>query len=269
MRGVLTLCALLLAAAACTGGDAAPADSRADTSAVSLGTGATPYLARRDDALPSERMPDYGRGILHLATRADTSAGVHEDTVLVRRAPTDESAVVARWIHRYSTDGMWEYRLEANEQELLRGDIEWLYEENGLPVDTIAGDSSWVRVVYASDAGGAPRLGWVRIAERTVIEMWPDVLLQQHVFFRRPDSLAFHAAPAGERVPIDIQTGDTADGLDYTMVPLRLADGWMQVEVTSPSDYCAETAGVRTDTAWIRYLDERGRPLIWYYPRGC
>lgn len=266
---LLSAAVLLVAASGCDAPGASPAATAADSSAVSLGSGDTPYRAVADAAVPADVMPDHGRGILHLATRVDTTPGTNEDTVVIRRAPTDEAEIVARWIHRYGTEGTWEYRLETNEQNLLRGDIEWLYEENGLPVDTIAGDSSWARVVYAKDEGGDARLGWVRLNDRTIIELWPDVLMQQHLFFRRPDSVAFHVTPEGERVPLEIQSGDTPDGLDYTMVPLGAAGDWMQVEVTSPSDYCAENAGTRKDTAWIRYLDARSRPRVWYFTRGC
>jgi hypothetical protein len=260
---------VFVAAAGCGERDAAPPDSGTDTAAASIGSGETPYMAATDDAVPTDRMPDFGRGVLHLSQRGDSSAGVHEDTVIIRGAPTNEAGIVARWIHRYAPEGVWEYRLATSEQNLVRADMEWLYEENGLPVDTIAGDSSWLRVVYARDASGAARLGWVRITDRMTLETWPDVLMQQNLFFRRPDSLAFFTAPEGERVAIEIQTGDTSDGLDYTMVPLRATGEWMQVEVTSPSDYCAETAGARKDTAWIRYLDARGRPQVWYFTRGC
>ena len=266
---LLTLTALLAVAAACDAPGAAPASTGADTGTVSLGSGDTPYRAAMDAGVPADVMPDYGRGILHLVTREDTAAGATEDTVVVRRAPTNEAEIVARWIHRYGTEGTWEYRLETNEQNLVRADIEWLYEENGLPVDTIAGDSSWVRVVYAKDEGGDARLGWVRLTEGMVVEFWPDVLTQQNVFFRRPDSIAFHATPDGEPLAIEIHSGDTADGLDYTMVPLGVVGDWMRVEVTSPSDYCAEATVARKDTAWIRYLDARSRPRIWYFTRGC
>lgn len=259
----------LTVVAGCGPEAAPPADDQADTTSISLGTGETPYRAASADPAGIEEPRDFGTGVLHLGVRPDSVSALREDTVIIRNAPTDEAAVIARWIHRYGGDGTWEYRLETNEEQMMRNDIEWSYEENGLPVDTLAGEGNWARVIHATDRTGAPRFGWVRMSERARIETWPQVLLQQSLFFRRPDSLAFHAAPDGDTVSLEIRTGDTADGLDYSMMPLRTIDDWMQVVVTSPSDYCAEIPAARADTVWIRYLDERGRPRVWYFPRGC
>ncbi len=266
MRTSLLLSVLLLGACQ---PDAAPvADEAADTSRITLGTGDTPHRAAPPDPAEDE-LRDIGIGVLHLGMRPDSVTAVREDTILVRNAPTDEAAVIARWIHSYGDDGTWEYRLETNEAGLLRNDIEWSYEANGLPVDTVAANGAWARVLHAVDVSGDPRLGWVRMRERTRIEQWTHVLTQQNVYFRRPDSLAFHASPGGDTVSLAISAGDTHDGLDYTMAPLQTSDGWMQVEVTTPSNYCADVADARSDTVWIRHIDERGRPRVWYYPRGC
>lgn len=269
MRSIPALLVCLTTLVAC-GSDAAPAtDGRADSARISLGSGETPYRAASADPAGVEDPRDFGIGILHLGVRPDSVSTLREDTVIIRNAPTDEAAVIARWIHRYGDDGTWEYRLETNEERMSRNDIEWSYEENGLPVDTIAGNDNWARVIHATDATGAARFGWVRISDRTRIEPWPQVLLQQSVFFRRPDSLVFRATPDGDTVSLEIRTGDTADGLDYAMMPLRVVDEWMQVAVTSPSDFCTEVPAARADTVWIRYLDERRRPRVWYFPRGC
>ena len=265
VRALLAIVAL----AGCADAPAARATVEPDTTALSPRTAATPHRAAGDDYAYMEQARDLGIGVLHLGFRPDSIAGIREDTVIVRDAPTDGAAIIARWVHRYGDAGTWEYRLETSEAGLLRNDVEWSYEENGLPVDTIAADGRWARTVYALGDDGNPRAGWTRITERTTIERWPDVLTEQSIFFRNPDSVAFHVAPGGEAMPLEITAGDTSDGLDYAMQPLRVSDGWMQVVVTSPSDYCADAPAVRADTTWIRYLDDRGRPRVWYYPRGC
>ena len=43
----------------------------------------------------------------------------------------------------------------------------------------------------------------------------------------------------------------------------------MEVEVVTPSDYCFDPPTPTRDTAWIRHLDEAGRPRVWYHTRGC
>jgi hypothetical protein len=38
----------------------------------------------------------------------------------------------------------------------------------------------------------------------------------------------------------------------------------------TPSDACGEEPGAVRDTvAWVRTVDDRGRPRVWYYTRGC
>lgn len=187
--------------------------------------------------------------------------------MLVRAGPDDEAMPVARWIHRYGLDWTWEYRLETSERGLVRNDVEWSYEESGLPVDSVTRDGAWVRVLHAVDAQGAPRRGWVRTSPDFNIEWWADVLAGQNLYFRNQDSLAVYEAPGGQRLWLDIAGG--SDGPDYTMTPLQRSNEWMRVVLTTPSDFCVDPPVVRTDTVWIRYLDARGRPRVWYYPRGC
>lgn len=267
MRRMTLLLGLAVAAGCRSDAEPAPQTRAADTARVSLGTGDTPHQALPPDLGGTDELIDIGVGVLHLTVRADSIGQLREDTLLIRNAPTQEAAVVARWIHRYGMDWTWEYRMETAEAGLWRNDVEWSYEESGLPIDTVAAEGAWVRVLYALDPGGDARLGWVRAGEGTRTEHWTAVLPEQNLFFRHADSLAFHVEPEGQRVWLDIASGD--DGPDYIMRPLRVADSWMQVVVTTPSDYCLDAPVVRSDTVWVRYLDDRGRPRVWYYPRGC
>ena len=246
--------------------DAAAADAGA--AADSQAQAGTPHraLPGTSSVYDSDR-PDVGRGVLHLTVRADSIGRVREDTVVVRAAPDDGAAIIARWIHRYGLDWTWEYRLETAERALLRNDVEWSYEENGLPVDSVSPDGAWMRVLHATDAQGEQRYGWVRTAPDTRIEWWTGVLTEQSLFFRNPDSLAVYAEPGGQRVWLDI--AGSGEGPDYAMTPLQRRDPWMRVVLTTPSDFCMDPPVVKTDTVWIRYLDDRGRPRVWYYPRGC
>jgi hypothetical protein len=57
----------------------------------------------------------------------------------------------------------------------------------------------------------------------------------------------------------------------------RIEGRWMLVELETPSTYCTseeevmETFGVkpRRQLVWIRFLDDRERPMIFYNTRGC
>ena len=256
--------AVALAAAACAADDRDDDSLSNDTTDVVVGAGDTPFRA---GAALDEALRDHGRGILHF-TRPNSVSGVREDSVVIRETPSADGPILARWIHRYG-GGAWEFRLETAETGLGRGDIEWTYEESGLPIDSVLPDRSWARVVYGATADNAPRTGWARLGDRVLVENWDVILPQQNLFFRPPENLAFHDSPGGAPVELEIARGDTPDGLDYGMRPLRIQGDWMQVAVTTPSNYCFDPPEVRTDTVWIRYLDDRKRPRVWFYTRGC
>lgn len=262
----------LLALGACLADDGPSADTARVDPAMPVTTGvasagATPYRALPGDGGAYDERADIGRGVLHLTVRADSVGRVREDTIVVRAAPGADADIIARWIHRYGVDWTWEYRLETSQQGLLRNDVEWSYEESGLPIDSVTADGAWVRVLHAVDAQGDQQRGWARTAQESRIEWWTDVLAEHTLFFRNQDSLAVHESPDGRRLWPDIAGANT--GPDYALTPLQRSNQWMRVILTTPSDFCVDPPVVRKDTVWIRYLDERGRPRVWYYPRGC
>ena len=150
---------------------------------------------------------------------------------------------------------------------VLRPNImEFGYEESGLPVDSILPDR--VRVLLGWDGEQRMRRAWVRLDSTVELRRWPQWLASTPVFFlpgQRPD---FFAAPRGARYPVILPGGDEPD---YIMHPKQIRGEWMQVEVVTPSDYCAEdgTTRRRKETVWIRFLDPTKRPKVWYYTRGC
>ncbi len=145
--------------------------------------------------------------------------------------------------------------------------VEFTYEESALPVDSIARDKTTARVLLGWDGAGVMRRVWVRLDSTVILRRWAEVLAQYPLFFRPGLGPQFFAAPQGAAFPVILTGGDDPD---YAMHPKRVAGSWMEVEVVTPSDYCAEdTARRRRETVWIRFLDPRGRPRVWYYTRGC
>jgi hypothetical protein len=64
--------------------------------------------------------------------------------------------------------------------------------------------------------------------------------------------------------------GPAGDADAYAMHPVEARGPWLRVRVVTPSDNCEpDPAPRRTRELWIRYLDARGRPNVWYYARGC
>ena len=144
--------------------------------------------------------------------------------------------------------------------------LEISYEESGLPVDSIAPDR--VRVLLGWDDEDRMRRAWVRLDSTVELQRWGAVLAQSPLFFRPGVSADFFAAPRGARYPVVLPGGEEPD---YIMHPKRVSGQWMQVEVVTPSDYCADEEGPRRrkETVWIRFLDQLSRPRVWYYTRGC
>ena len=144
--------------------------------------------------------------------------------------------------------------------------MEFSYEESGLPVDSILPDR--VRVLLGWDGEQRMRRAWVRLDSTIELRRWPQWLLETPVFFLPGVRADFFASPRGARYPVIIPGGDEPD---YIMHPKQVRGEWMQVEVVTPSDYCAEdeTTRRRKETVWIRYLDATKRPRVWYYTRGC
>ena len=144
--------------------------------------------------------------------------------------------------------------------------MEFTYEESGLPVDSILPDK--VRVLLGWDGEQRMRRAWVRLDSTIELRKWPQWLAETPVFFRPGVQADFYAAPRGARYPVILPGGDEPD---YIMHPKQVRGEWMQVEVVTPSDYCAddETLRVKREVVWIRFLDATHRPRVWYYTRGC
>jgi hypothetical protein len=144
--------------------------------------------------------------------------------------------------------------------------MEFSYEESGLPVDSILPDR--VRVLLGWDGEQRMRRAWVQLDSTVELRTWPEWLAQQTVFFRPGVRPEFHLAPGGSRYPVPLSGGDDPD---YIMHAKQVQGEWMQVELVTPSDYCADadTIRYRRETVWIRFLDANRRPRVWYYTRGC
>jgi hypothetical protein len=65
--------------------------------------------------------------------------------------------------------------------------------------------------------------------------------------------------------------GAPAPTTSFELTTLETRGRWMRVRLRAPFDVCEgqDTAGVPVREAWIAYLDPRGRPLMFYPPRGC
>jgi hypothetical protein len=169
--------------------------------------------------------------------------------------------------------GGYSYVLHDDNYGMQTNFVEFRYEEEGLPIDSISSDTQWVRVIYAGESSGASLRGWVtNRSPHTDILLWKHVLPKHNVFFRDPEQVQFYSSPNGNKRIFTLEKFSGANSprrYNYIMYPLRADGDWMQVRVVTPSDYCDSPDNTRSATLWIKYLDQHGRPLVWFYARGC
>lgn len=280
---------LFLAVAACSSGERAePATepASATTSEPDAPTTSEPVpvatanLAQTPDFHPTEpgldhllAVPgwDIGTGFVRIPPSPDGPPGTAPpDTFMIFGDPGTDAAPVARAFHR-------DYRLvlEATEEGLRDGALEVGYEERALPILRSGPNGRWLEVSFAFGSEGEPRTGWVdggdpRLEQRSW-DTWLET--QGALFFFDSDSIAFFTAPNGPGLELTLEPAVGTLRYDYAMYPMATPESvrgaWMEVRITSPSDHCSEPDSAREERVWIRHLDDRGRPRVWYHTRGC
>jgi hypothetical protein len=186
------------------------------------------------------------------------------DSVPLYRRPRD--AAPAGWFLYLPDDsGGWTYVL-AWPDSLSTNLLEFGYELAGLPFDSMTADERWARVIPGFGPGGAPQHAWVAIPPDSLeLIRWARHLSVNDVFFRDGVAPAFFDAPAGRPVAFPLPE----ERVEYILHPLEARGDWLLVRAVTPSDYCDAPESPRRAELWIRYLDDAGRPLVWYHTRGC
>jgi hypothetical protein len=213
---------------------------------------------------------DRGTGLLHFRAPPGTRA----DTLVLREAPRPGAAVVARFVAVPEGPHGWRYELAAREP-LVGNVVEVDYEVAGVAFDSVAADGGarWARVIVgARDAAGRDlRRAWAALdSARVATVAWGEHVAALHgVFAVDPARARFAATPGGAPVAPPFRRG--LDPADHWMEVQERRGDWLRVRFLQPAAACGdEPPADQVDrTLWIRYLDARGRPLVWYYTRGC
>lgn len=265
-------CLLALLAAACGGGERArepapPAAARgaAPGPLVPLAAG-DPFVrdTARFGALADSS--DLGTGVvaLRLAPGGDSARYPWADTLVFRAEPRADAPAVAALVVSMPASGSWTYAVlgPAGAHANL---LEYAYEENGIPVDSLAG--GWVRGIVAWAPAGRVT-GWADASDTGRVRhvRWAEHLAEHAWFFRDERAARLH-----DELADTVHPGVPPPTGPYTMEPLETRGRWMRVRLRWPGERCeaADTAGAQTREAWVAYLDPRGRPLVWYPSRGC
>ena len=215
-----------------------------------------------------EALPDRGIGVVHLPGESGGGVRAPRESLLVRSRPAPDQAVTAVFLRVEDSTHAWRYALQSPDS-LVPALLEFDYEIEGLPIDALSGDSSWARVLLGRDGGGGVRGGWVALdpAQAGVL-LWREHLPERGwLFFADSNPPPVHREPDGP--VLDAGALFAGDG-SHSLYTEEVRGDWMKVRIVSPDDSCGQDAGdSRVTRGWIRYLDPRGRPRVWYYTRGC
>lgn len=230
----------------------------------------TPVLAQEPlRPTSSERLPDRGIGIVDFTVLPD-SAHV-ADTVVFHASPraSKSAAPTARWIRTSDHGNELRHRLVG--PPLLEPNfLEYGYELVGIPYDSVSADGRWARVLLGVDSAGTMVRGWTQLnAEHVVSFAWSELIEEKGVVYPLdPVRAEFAGVPGGSPQPA---LGTQYRAGEQLLEILERQGAWLKVRFISADQVCGELPpdeGTFT-IAWIRFLAADGRPLVWYFTRGC
>ena len=209
---------------------------------------------------------DLGIGVAFLRRAEDKGATPGTDTLVLRAEPRADAPAVAALLFRVNDVGVTSYELAAPDS--LRPNLaEYGYEESGIPFDSVDASGQWVRGIAGFASDSSARRGWIDTRRPGVgVVRWAEQLVDRPIFFARADVAALFAEPDSSKPLPRPPTNNDA----YDMKSLEVRGPWMKVQIATPSLNCEpDSAAQKKRTGWIRYLDPKGRPNVWYYTRGC
>ena len=159
--------------------------------------------------------------------------------------------------------------------------IEFANDIKGLCVVAIQDDA--IKIILNKE-GGSARYGWVKKdCESIGYSLWSTIIPQQKNVFPLNNKngiaeIQFYKNPNGEILKVQIPktqelTYDYRNEIikvyDCDLIPTGyVSQGtWMQVDVSYPHDEGRDDFECHRIRCWIRYLDDSGHPLVWYYTR--
>ena len=193
----------------------------------------------------------------------------------VRRGPSRDAPVVAA-LETYGIHRLFWSAAHFSPNAALYERSEDGSEEAGIPIDSVNVTKTWARAILGFDSLGTPLLGWTELGQDTVF-LWSKRLQENSPLHFLGDSskARLYATPNDSSTPGSGQRLGPND--DYFMAsssPPDVRGHWMRVQVTNPHNECdavrppTKTATPRAKQNasyyWIRYLDDRGRPLVMY-----
>lgn len=223
-------------------------------------------LATMPTLLAAQDM-DRGIGVVGLA---DSAWGARTDTFAIVAQPGG-AGVVARWVRTSDSVGGEAHAVVRGARVTPAPVLEYGYEISGLVADSLDVTGRWARVQVGDTTAPAAHHGWIDLRDpRLTLLRWAAYLPElDGVYALDPTRLVLHRTPNGARLPAPLVPRFDAD--DHWLEILERRGDWLRVRLTQPAMICGAepVANAVTVEGWVRFLDGRGRPLVWYYTRGC
>lgn len=212
---------------------------------------------------------DRGQGVLFRNPDPGARAGQPcEEVTRLHAAPDSSSEVVGAFGTTFIVPG-WSLRPEVwARQPLAVNLVEFAYEQAGLAYDSVDATGRWRRAIVGFDEDGEPHMGWAFVDGTSLRAVdWRELLLDAPLYFIDVARATLHASPGG---PV-VSTPHAIEDARFDMTAVEARWPWLRVKVEHPGETCAGNvpATRRTDYYWIRAIDVRGRPAVFYYTRGC
>jgi hypothetical protein len=215
---------------------------------------------------------DRGTGLLHF--REPPGGPPRADTLVLRDAPRADAGIAALFLCEPEGEYGWSYAIAAPET-LVPNVLEFDYEVAGMPIDSVTTVSGhrWARVIVGArdPAGRGVRRAWARLDTAAVAMLaWGEYLPRlEGVFAVAPSRTTFARSAGGGAIASPFSARFDAD--DHWMEVQERRGAWLKVRFLQPAGACGDEppADQVIRTLWVRFLDARGRPAVWYYTRGC
>lgn len=215
------------------------------------------------------RPTDYGIGVVAIQSGIDTAPRTYPiaDTLVFRETPSADAAPVAAFVVEYPEQMNWRVVVLApagTRPNLL----EFAYEESGVPIDSTDATGNWVRGLVGTDSARTMIRGWTDVrAQRVVQLLWTEHLPQHRWHFLDGAAALYETRADAEAA----RNGTPVPARPYTMNAIEVNGAFARVRMQWPFEECNEPDSAKRNDRefWIRYLDPRGRPLVFYASRGC
>ncbi|QMU66543.1 MAG: hypothetical protein GKR88_21125 [Flavobacteriaceae bacterium] len=203
---------------------------------------------------------DKGKGLLYIIK--------NEKKVEIKIYERSNSNSKMLAVFTYENKGNGEIVYEINSERLVEENlIEFEYEEQGIPL--CRKYKNWLKVIYGFEKNGKKLVGWIKYEKQKInYFFWSEHLKSKLLFFESSDKINLYDAINGNEVSFKLEPSPYLK-YDYIMKPLETKGKWMKVELTTPNDNCDIPNHKRKGVFWIRYLDDKFSPKVWYFTRGC